>query len=314
MICLQRHALQATIALLVTLSLGACASRAPVEETPVRRTSTQLVKAENSVVAPVPRAPLQPRAEPKKACANCPTPDPDFAPTDDEVPPGIENTPDAEVVDEPRSRYGNPENYDALGKHYSVLPKIPKGYRETGRASWYGKKFHGRRTANGETYDMFKMTAAHKTLPIPSYARVTNQANGRSVVVRVNDRGPFHPGRIVDLSYAAAARLDLLHHGSADVVLEVLTPEQGKESLEGGEGKPHYLEVGRFLDPIDALALREKLAKLGFTDTELLQIASPAGDGMDSVLRIGPFRSFSKLEAARTKLGLQEITALPVAD
>lgn len=308
---------QAAIALLVVLSLGGCAGRAPTD-TPVRRAAPQLVTAEGSVAnsptSPSTRARVQPRPEPRKDCANCPTPDPDFAPTSDEVPEGIENTPDAVVIDEPRSRYGNPENYDALGKRYSVMRKIPKAYRETGRASWYGKKFHGRRTANGETYDMFLMTAAHKTLPIPSYARVTSKANGRSVVVRINDRGPFHPGRIVDLSYAAAARLDLLHHGSADVLLEVLTPEQGKEALEDGEGKPRYLEVGRFVDPIDALALREKLARLGFTDTELRQMQSPAGDGVDSVLRLGPFKSFSKLEDARIKLGLQDVTARPVAD
>ena len=312
MIYIQR---QTTIALLVSLSLSACISPAPIDA-PVRRAPPELVKPESNVTpgATSTRASIQPRPEPRKACANCPTPDPDFAPTSDEVPTGIEHTPDAVVLEEPRSRYGNPENYEALGKRYSVLRKIPKGYRETGRASWYGKKFHGRRTANGETYDMFLMTAAHKNLPIPSYARVTSKANGRSVVVRINDRGPFHPGRIVDLSYAAAARLDLLHHGSADVVLEVLTPQQGREALEGSEGKPRYLEVGRFVDPIDALALREKLARLDFTDTELLQIASPAGDGVDSVLRIGPFKSFSKLEAARTKLGLQDIPALPVAD
>lgn len=311
MIRFQRHALQAAIALLIALSLGACASRAPIE--PPSREPPQLVKPESSG-GTAPKELNQPRPEPQKACANCPTPDPDFAPTSDEVPPDVVNIPDAVVLDEPRSRYGNPNSYDALGKRYSVLSKIPKGYRETGRASWYGKKFHGRRTANGEIYDMFKMTAAHKTLPIPSYARITSKANGRSVVVRINDRGPFHPGRIVDLSYAAAAKLDLLHHGSENVVLEVLTPQQGKAALDGDQGRPRYLEVGRFIDPIDALALREKLARLGFADTELLQTGSPTGDGSDNILRLGPFKSFSKLEAARTKLGLQDITAIPVAD
>lgn len=254
----------------------------------------------------------------QKGCANCPTPDPDFAPSKDEVPTDIENTPDAVPIDEPRSRYGNPETYNALGKQYRVMKETPKRFVQTGRASWYGKKFHGKRTANGETYDMFKMSAAHKTLPLPSYARITNTSNNRSVVVRINDRGPFHPGRIVDLSYAAAAKIDLLHHGSAEVELELLTPQQARSSREtadpSAEGKPRYLEVGRFSDPIDAVTLQETLSRLGFTDTEFLQTKSPSGDGMDNILRIGPFRSFSQLEAARVKLGLQEITAIPVAD
>lgn len=295
-------------ALLIALCSAGCASRAPVE------TSTRTPRVVSSDTTAT--APRQPVPEPRKACANCPTPDPDFAPTADEVPEGIENIPDAVVIDEPRSRYGNPVTYEALGKRYTTMTKIPKGFRENGRASWYGKKFHGRRTANGEVYDMFKMTAAHKTLPLPSYVRVTSKVNGRSVVVRVNDRGPFHPGRIIDLSYAAAAKLDMLKSGSKDVVIEALTPQQGQTAAadEPGTGKPRYLEVGRFNDPIEALALRERLSKLGFNETEFLQVGSPSGDGMDSILRLGPFKSFSELEAARKKLGVQEITAIPVAD
>lgn len=290
--------------------LVACASRAPAgdEQTSARMVSP--VSASRSTAVAGADSP----AVTGKTCANCPTPDPDFAPGSDEVPAGIENTPDAVPVVEPRSRYGNPENYDALGEHYRVMKKPPRSYREQGRASWYGKKFHGRRTANGEVYDMFKMTAAHKTLPLPSYARVTNKNNGRSVVVRINDRGPFYPGRIVDLSYAAAARLDLLHHGSAAVDLEVLTPQQGKSTTETTHGKPRYLEVGRFADPIEAVALRDRLARLGFADTELLQTASPSGDGIENILRIGPFKAFSKLEAARIKLGRQDITAIPASN
>ena len=300
------HTARALVALLA-LGLVGCASSPSVE--PARRSPPRVVAAQSDPVVSAP-----PAAAPARACVNCPTADPDFAPTLDEVPEDIENIPDAVVVDEPKSRYGNPPDYEALGQKYTVLQKAPSGFREKGRASWYGKKFHGRRTANGEIYDMFKMTAAHKTLPLPSYVRVTNQANGRSVVVRVNDRGPFHPGRIVDLSYAAAAKIDLLHHGSAQVTLEVLTPEQGRNVADDQPGKPRYLEVGRFADPIDALYLREKLAKLGFTETEFLQTGSPSGDGVENILRIGPFKNFSKLEAARVKLGLQEITAIPVAD
>ena len=293
--------------------LLACTSRAPIEA-PRQSAPSRIVTTTESR----PAAPASTAAAPVKACANCPTPDPDFAPTLDEVPGDVGNTPDVVPVTEPRSRYGNPETYDALGKQYRVMQEAPRGFRELGRASWYGKKFHGRRTANGETYDMFKMSAAHKTLPLPSYVRVTNKSNGRSVVVRVNDRGPFHPGRIVDLSYAAAARLDLLRHGSAEVELEVLTPQQGQsavgDSPKTTEGKPRYLEVGRFADPIDAISLRDQLARLGYAESEFLQTTSPSGDGVENILRIGPFKSFSKLEEARVKLGRQDITAIPVAD
>lgn len=293
-----------TLCFLAAFLLSACASRAPVAESSRRQSPPRVVKADNTA-----------KRAATKTCANCPTPDPDYAPTADEVPVDVASTPDAVPTAEPRSRYGNPETYDVLGKTYQVMRSTPPAFKEKGRASWYGKKFHGRRTANGEVYDMFKMTAAHKTLPLPSYIRVTNQSNGRSVVVRVNDRGPFHPGRIVDLSYAAAARIDLLHHGSAAVEIELLTAQQGASAMDtGDEGKPRYLEVGRFADSIDALALREKLTLMGYADSELLQAASPAGDGEEIILRIGPFKTFSQLEAARVKLGLKEMTAIPVSD
>jgi len=300
-------------ALLLCAQLLACTNRAPTSPAPRPRAPAPRV-----ITTEAPSKPVPAPAPTTKRCANCPTPDPDFAPAKDEVPPDIESVPDAIPRDEPRSRYGNPDSYDALGEQYQVMQQAPKGYREKGRASWYGKKFHGKRTANGEAYDMFKMTGAHKTLPLPSYVRVTNKSNSRSVVVRVNDRGPFHPGRIIDLSYAAAAKLDLLRHGSAEVELELITPQQAKASLEtvaeSSAGKPRYLELGRFADPIDAVALQDLLTRLGFTDTEFLQTTSPAGDGVENILRLGPFRSFSALEAARVKLARQDITAIPVAD
>jgi rare lipoprotein A len=257
---------------------------------------------------------VAPAPEPERRCANCPTPDKDYAPSAGEVPADVARTPDAVPRDEPRSKYGNPPSYEALGERYEVMTEVPRGFRETGKASWYGKKFHGRRTASGEKYDMFAMTAAHKTLPLPSYARVTNLSNGRSVVVKINDRGPFHPGRIVDLSYAAAARIDLLHHGSTDVVLEVLTPEQGSRSVDPAEGRPRYLEVGRFNDPIEAIALQERLHKLGLTDTQLRAVASDAGDGEEQVLRVGPFKDFASLEQARRRLQTQKLMAHPVSE
>ncbi|MEL0633211.1 septal ring lytic transglycosylase RlpA family protein [Pseudoalteromonas carrageenovora] len=138
--------------------------------------------------------------------------------------------------------------YEVLGKRYS--PMLDEtGYEEEGIASWYGRKFHGYHTSNGETYDMFAMTAAHKTLPLPSFVRVTNTANGKSVIVRVNDRGPFHDDRIIDLSYAAAYKLGYYNHGTAKVKLEAIT-------LAGSAARQTYIQVaaGSTLANIEALA------------------------------------------------------------
>lgn len=123
---------------------------------------------------------------------------------------------------EPRSRYGNPKSYTVLGRTYHVLDSA-EGFTERGIASWYGNKFHGKRTSSGEPYDMYAMTAAHKTLPLPVHVRVTNLDNGKSVVVRVNDRGPFKEGRIIDLSYAAAHKLAMTGTGTARVEIQTLT-------------------------------------------------------------------------------------------
>src|ERR1019366_5022282 len=126
--------------------------------------------------------------------------------------PDISQIPDAVPRDEPRSAFGNPPFYYVGGHRYLVLPSS-NGYSERGVASWYGTEFHGLSTLTGEPYDMFAMTAAHKTLPLPCSARVTNLSNGRSVVVRINDRGPFVANRIIDLSYSAAMRLDMIRNG-----------------------------------------------------------------------------------------------------
>ena len=123
---------------------------------------------------------------------------------------------------EPRSAYGNPDTYTVWGKTYQVLPTA-EGYHEEGLASWYGRKFHGYRTSSGEAFDMYRFTAAHRTLPLPTYARVTNLDNGKSLVVRVNDRGPFHSDRIIDLSWAAAVRLGIEQNGTGRVRVEALT-------------------------------------------------------------------------------------------
>ncbi|WP_242112513.1 septal ring lytic transglycosylase RlpA family protein [Luteimonas aquatica] len=137
--------------------------------------------------------------------------------------PDVDAIPEPEVVDEPRSSYGNRSPYKVLGKSYRVLDTA-KNYEETGTASYYGNKFHGRRTSNLEVYDMYAFTAAHRTLPLPSFARVTNLDNGKSVVVRVNDRGPFHDGRLIDLSYAAAVKLGIHPRGTGRVEVVGLSP------------------------------------------------------------------------------------------
>ncbi|GAB2626528.1 septal ring lytic transglycosylase RlpA family protein [Novilysobacter erysipheiresistens] len=142
--------------------------------------------------------------------------------------------PEPEIVAEPRSRYGNRSTYSVLGKKYHVLDSA-EGYVEEGLASYYGKKFHGRRTSNMEVYDMYAFTAAHKSLPLPSFARVTNLDNGKSVVVRVNDRGPFHKGRIIDLSYAAAVKLGITRAGTGRVEVRALLPGEAAPVLAGSD-------------------------------------------------------------------------------
>ncbi len=139
-------------------------------------------------------------------------------------PVDVSHIPDAVPRYEPRTKAGNSSPYSVLGKTYQVMAD-DRNFKQRGIASWYGNKFHGLRTANGEIYNMYGMTAAHKTLPIPSYVRVTNLNNQRQVVVRVNDRGPFHSDRIIDLTYAAAAKLGFADRGTAPVAIEVITPD-----------------------------------------------------------------------------------------
>jgi rare lipoprotein A len=152
-----------------------------------------------------------------------PTPNATVPPVPVTPPPKPDSMPDAVPRVEPRARNGNPPFYSVFGKRYYVLSSSV-GYRERGVASWYGPGFHKVRTSIGEPYDMYGMTAAHKTLPLPAYVRVTNLQNGRSVVVRVNDRGPFVGNRIIDLSYSAAVKLDMLRNGTAMVEVRTVDP------------------------------------------------------------------------------------------
>lgn len=214
-------------------------------------------------------------------------------------PPDVSQVPDAEPVAEPPSKYGNKSPYTVLGETYVLLPSA-KGYRETGKASWYGKKFHGLRTSSGDHYDMFKMSAAHRTLPLPSYVRVTNLANNKSVVVKVNDRGPFHSERIMDLSYAAAVRLDMLKTGTAYVRLEAIDPDDyrtagGRSSRTTAsttskddvpaEPAHFYVQVGAFKEAANAAALQNRLMDLVYAPVGIANSGSPAV----SRVQVGPF-------------------------
>lgn len=149
----------------------------------------------------------------------------------EDIPLNLEETIDPIPVVEPYSRSGN-KPYTVFGETYTPITDTTTPFVQRGFVSWYGKKFHGRRTSSGEKYDMYKITAAHPTLPIPSYARVTNLSNGKQIIVRINDRGPFYSSRIMDLSYTAALKLDYLAHGKAEVEVERLLPEDIQKMAE----------------------------------------------------------------------------------
>ncbi len=149
----------------------------------------------------------------------------------DDIPPEIARIPDAVPRVEPLSKFGNPESYVVLGQRYGTLPSS-RGYVEHGLASWYGRDFQGHKTSSGEIYDIYAMSAAHKTLPLPTYARITNLNNRRSIVIRINDRGPFHEDRLIDLSYAAAVKLGVVKTGTALVEVRAIDPRHPESDSE----------------------------------------------------------------------------------
>ena len=257
--------------LVLTLLLAACAGKPRKGQTPAP--------------APIPPAPVY---EPL-----------DGPPT---VPFDVESIPEPVPRLEPRSRYGNHSPYVVLGRRYTVMDN-PRGYVERGVASWYGTKFHGRLTSNREPYDMFAFTAAHKSLPLPSYARVTHLGNGRSVVVRINDRGPFVGDRIIDLSYAAAVKLGVHITGTAPVEVRVLNPEGAAEL-----GGRNYLQVGAFSERPNAKALADRLQEAGMGPVKLVRSRSQ-GRRIYRV-RLGPYAQENELLAADQ--GLRAIGIIPV--
>jgi len=200
--------------------------------------------------------------------------------------------PDPIPKNEPKSLYGNPESYVALGKRYFVSADS-KNYHEIGIASWYGTKFHQKRTSSGEAYDMFKMTAAHKSLPLPTYLRVTNLDNGKEIIVRVNDRGPFRDNRLIDLSYAAASRLGIVENGTAAVEVEAINfPKEAPE-------KPIYIQAGAFEQKQNAVKFASRIKNLFKRPAILSQEENPSQTIYR--VRIGPFvnRQLAKLIQSR---------------
>ena len=241
---------------------------------------------------------------------------------------------DAQPRVEVRTRRGNPPVYTVLGQTYQLL-RSAAGYRERGVASWYGPDFHAKNTANGEAYDMYAMTAAHRTLPIPVFLKVTNLANGKSVIVRVNDRGPFKHNRIIDLSYTAAMKLDMLRNGTALVEVEAvlppgddgLLPEMTPAMAASAPRAPSvprlaalatggllYAQVGAFGVEANALALRSRL-KEGGIDHVLVVRVQRDGKALWRV-RIGPIASVEDYDAVVTQLeqlGIREISLARLA-
>lgn len=232
--------------------------------------------------------------------------DKDFGPSE-EV--DLSHIPDAVPRYETRTRAGNKNPYTVLGKTYHLIAD-ESAYRERGYASWYGNKFNGHNTSNGERYDMYAMTGAHKTLPIPSYVRVTNLDNGKSVVVRINDRGPFHQGRIVDLSYAAAQRIGIHKAGTGRVEVEIALPGDAApiprradknvpKNLEPALPAGTYLQVGAFGQKESA---QQFAASVGSKLTYPVTINSVAQPKQVHRVRVGPFKDAKNLQEARDQL------------
>ncbi|MGB1580016.1 MAG: septal ring lytic transglycosylase RlpA family protein [Nevskiales bacterium] len=191
----------------------------------------------------------------------------------------IDRVADVEVKDEHIGKAGNPASYVVFGRRYFVM-RNHEGYKERGYASWYGKKFHGRKTSNGEIYDMYKLTAAHKTLPIPSYVRVTNLENGKQAILRVNDRGPFKKGRIIDLSYTAAYKLGVIKKGTAWVEVEVVTPESleaERQAKQRQEIQPTpAVETRPIAEPVPATAIKVSTAAAGQASSTAAVATTPS--------------------------------------
>jgi rare lipoprotein A len=223
---------------------------------------------------------------------------------------------------EPRSKYGNGPVYEVLGKRYQVLD-TSAGYQERGVASWYGKKFHGNLTSNRETYDMYAMSAAHKTLPLPTFVRVRNLGNNKSIVVRVNDRGPFVHNRIIDLSYAAALKLDMVRDGTSMVEVTAISFEEPSGDRTVRSSTPPappsssgsavaatnriFVQVGAFGDRINAERRLGELSVAGIGNAFIHEERMPARTLYR--VRIGPVAGVVQYDAI-----VEELESIGITD
>ncbi|MDO9101556.1 MAG: septal ring lytic transglycosylase RlpA family protein [Candidatus Nitrotoga sp.] len=260
---------QTGLILFVAIILTACGS-APLHKDEMRSTPAPVIEAQTT-----------PLAQPKRGgywegdgpSANAPA--------------NLDAIPNAVPRVEPLHRFAN-NQYTALGKTYTPLT-MPSKFKERGIASWYGKKFHGKRTASGEVYDMYGMTAAHPTLPVPSYARVTNLNNKKSVVVRINDRGPFLHERIIDLSYVAAHKLGIVDNGSAEVLVEV-------ESLVADSNSNIQTQPIGVADSIIVTSL---------TPAAALPVSNESATSSNVYLQLGAFRSQQSAESFLARMNIE---------
>ncbi len=288
------------VVLATVLALPACTTVAPRagRDAPAAPTASAAVSAPSAASSTSPGA-----AAPKRPGGYYQ----DDGPAD-VIPDGLIDIPDAEPKIEPFAK-GPSRPYTVFEKTYVPITDN-RPFMQRGIGSWYGRKFHGQKTASGETYDMFKMTAAHPTLPIPSYARVTNLNNGRKVVVRINDRGPFHSSRIIDLSYTAALKLDLLRGGSAQLEVERLLPDEIARMQAASTARRvqpavaaspsgYYLQIGAYAQEANAQAAREQLQR-----NWPAGLPQPALVSMSGLFRLhsGPYASRELADDAAQRL------------
>jgi rare lipoprotein A len=235
------------------------------------------------------------------ACS-APPPDSRYSHSQDFAPPRAitaDEVVDASPRPDPLLAAGNRSPYTVNGVTYEILDDY-REYREQGTASWYGAKFDGHATSNGEIYDLYRSSAAHRTLPIPSYARVTNLENGRSVVVRVNDRGPFHPDRLIDLSYAAAVKLGYMEQGTAPVEVAVIDVAGVDDRRGAAAGTYRYLQLGAFGAESSARRLQDELQPLLGARVFVSEV--DAGGGTLYRVRVGPVADNEQLADLQRRL------------
>ena len=209
------------------------------------------------------------------------------------------DVPDAVPRPDPILAVGNKSPYTVNGVTYEIMDDA-HGYIEEGIASWYGTKFHGRKTSNGEIFDLYAATAAHKTLPIPGYVLVTNLENGRSITVRVNDRGPFHADRIIDLSYGAAVKLGYMENGTARVRVERLNIMGVDDRRDATAGQYRYLQLGAFGSEASAQRMKGELEQLISAPVFVSEVAS--GETLLYRVRIGPVADADEMAAVQAQL------------